>query len=254
MMNCHDAGGLLDAYIDGELDLVRTLDFENHLSGCTYCRAARDEYEALRRSVQTHGVYFKAPEGLEQRIRIQLRGASAPERKHLIPSLFPRWRAFAVAASTAALVVVAAVSVAMFQRTSRTEMLAQEVVSSHIRSLMANHLTDVPSSDQHTVKPWFNGKLDFAPPVKDLAPEGFPLIGGRLDYLDSRPVAALLYKHRQHTISLFVWPASGSDSRLRTLAVRGYNVIHWTRSGMAYWAISDLNARELTDFVHDQEQ
>jgi anti-sigma factor RsiW len=142
----------------------------------------------------------------------------------------------------------------MLRRPSASEIIAQQVVASHIRSLMANHLTDVFSTDQHTVKPWFNGRLDFAPVVKDLAPEGFPLTGGRLDYLDGRPVAALVYKRRQHIINLFIWPSSQSDSKPKAIAIRGYKLIHWTEAHMAYWAVSDLNTRELLDFVQDEQK
>jgi anti-sigma factor RsiW len=117
--------------------------------------------------------------------------------------------------------------------------------------LEANHLSDVTSSDQHTVKPWFSGKLDYAPVVKDLVSKGFPLAGGRLDYLDNRPVAALVYKRRQHTINLFLWPSPAQDSGLRTLTLRGYNVVQWTHSHMVYWAVSDVNAGDLDQFVRD---
>jgi anti-sigma factor RsiW len=135
---------------------------------------------------------------------------------------------------------------------SPEQQLAQEVVSSHVRSLMASHVTDVASSDQHTVKPWFNGRLDFSPPVKNLAAQEFPLIGGRLDYLGGRSVAALVFQRHKHIINLIVWPAKMTDSKATPVGPsQGYNLIHWSEAGMAFWAVSDLNEKELMEFVQD---
>jgi anti-sigma factor RsiW len=254
-MSCQEARGWLDAYVDGELDLIRSLEFEHHLEGCIDCQKLRDQYRELRRSLRTRNLYFHAPKGLDEKIRRKLGGTREQESQGVTPKAFSLgWRLSVVAAILIALVVFGTVFVEMLRRPSHSEMLAELVVSSHIRSLMANHLTDVLSTDQHTVKPWFNGRLDFAPVVKDLAPEGFPLIGGRLDYLDGRPVAALVYKRQQHIINLFIWPSPQSDSGHQTSVVRGYNIVRWTQAHMEYWAISDLNTRELVDFVGDEQR
>ena len=259
-MSCHQVRECLDAYIDSELDAMTAFEFERHLAECTACRATLQQYQQLHNSVKSHLSYFKAPEELERQIRVQLRSAERDQHSRsterdqhdaIRREWLPRWGGWAIAATIAILLVFGAALFQTARRATAPQMLAEQVVSSHIRSLMGNHLFDVPSSDQHTVKPWFTGKLDFAPVVKDLSSQGFPLAGGRLEYLDNRSVAALVYHHRQHTINLFLWPSSESDSAPRTLTIKGFNVVHGTQSHMAYWAVSDLNASELREFVND---
>jgi anti-sigma factor RsiW len=158
------------------------------------------------------------------------------------------WRWLAIAAALL-LAVSAAWNVALFRsRSSGADLIAESVLSSHVRSLMGAHLLDVPSSDRHTVKPWFNGKLDFSPDVRNFAAQGFPLIGGRIDYVGGRPVAALVYQRRQHIINLFTWPSSAAAGGESEVTHNGYHVLHWNSAGMAWWTVSDLNAGELRQF------
>ncbi len=183
---------------------------------------------------------YAAPADLRARITGELRKADLSARESVRLSA----RVFYVAlglAWAASLVFVAGLS----SLESVADPVMQQVVSSHVRSMMAEHLTDVDSSDRHTVKPWFGGKLDFSPQVEDLSAEGFPLVGGRLDYVASRPVAALVYRRQQHMINLFIWPSSGAATRPRLHMQQGYQVFDWSKDGMQYWLISDLNASEL---------
>jgi anti-sigma factor RsiW len=243
---CQEAQRLIHPYFDGELDLVRNLEIEAHLHDCRTCAQTYNELRSLHSALSDTALRFEPPAALRNRIRAGLRNESEVMNRPLRLS----WRWMIPAVSFAALVIVAWSLVVFLSRPSTSDLVAQEIVSSHVRSLMEKHLTDVPSSDQHTVKPWFDGRLDFSPPVKDLASAGFSLVGGRLDYIGNRPVAALVYQHRQHYINVFVWPSTGaSDISGRALVRQGYNMINWTNAGMNYWATSDLNLADLQQFV-----
>jgi anti-sigma factor RsiW len=242
-VTCEQVQELIPAHIDGELDLLRNLEIEGHLGECEVCRSEHQGHENVRALVQGGAQYFRAPEILKKRIEKQVR-----------PTRRLRSRRWLAAAAAVILALSGVLLWTLFSARSQSRagnLLAQEVVSSHIRSMMLNHLVDVPSSDQHTVKPWFNGKLDFAPDVKDLADQGFPLVGGRLDYIDNRTVAALVYQRRKHSINLFIWPAAGiTDKTAQRSSVNGYNIIHWTRAGTSYWAVSDVNNADLDEFAN----
>ena len=243
-MNCQDTQKLLDGYADGELDLINHLQIEQHLQDCPSCAREFENHQSLSSALSDDSFYFQVPPDLGKRIKTSLR-----ETDHEAPAnKFWQWRWPVAATSFAAIIVL---SLIVFRSGPNNDvLLAKEIVSSHVRSMMANHLTDVPSSDQHTVKPWFDGKLDFSPPVVDPTSKGFALIGGRLDYVASRPVAALVYQRRQHFINLFVFPSADNSDDASKMSVRqGYNLIHWNKSGMSFWAVSDLNLNELQEFT-----
>jgi anti-sigma factor RsiW len=245
---------LIGPYVDGELDLVNSLELETHLQDCGMCSPVYQNYQAMRRAMSASTLYFNPPGDLQKRVRSSLHRASKDEnqsRPYASRQMqWLSWRWASLAAAAVALVIVSAIATGLLTAPAESELLARDVVASHIRSLMADHLTDVPSSDQHTVKPWFNGKLDFSPPVKDLAGDGFPLVGGRLDYLDHRPVAALVYQRRQHLINVFVWPSTpGQEKAESEHAQQGYNALHSISAGVCYWTVSDLNRDELREFV-----
>ncbi len=246
-MNCEAARPLLHAYVDGELDLVKSLELEAHVSSCPACTHEQTSLRALRTAFANSTLYHDAPAQLRRRVRTAVRDARRAEAGRGITFLHLGW---AGAAAAAVLLISLTVRAVLPFGSAPGDLMAREVVDDHLRSLTQNHLTDVLSTNQHTVKPWFDGKLSFAPPVKDFAAEGFPLVGGRLDYLDNRPAAAIVYRRRQHIINLFISPAPHANDSAPLSQVRaGYNIVEWTRSEMRFWAVSSLNAGELSHFA-----
>ena len=243
-MDCTEVRAQLDAYEDGELDAAGAKRVEEHLIGCPHCLHAEEQLSALRRGVRAHATYYAAPECLRERVaRLAERRDRAPPRRAVT---LRWWQLGAVLSGTAIASVLATFLVVSTVPIRAEDKLVSELVASHVRSLMQDHLLDVASTDQHTVKPWFAGKLDYSPPVQDLSVVGFPLLGARLDYVDGRPVAALVYQHRQHRVNVYVWPERGRASlHAHELRVDGYNALGWTNDGMVYWAVSDLNSAEL---------
>ncbi len=243
-MNCDQVRRVADASVDSELDLVHEAEIEAHLKECGECARFYLAERETRAALQKHDLYWRAPAGLDRNVR-QALGMSrrTPPR----PFRYQRWVGLAAAAL---IVLVAGVTAAWMWRAASgvNDPVVQEAVAAHIRSLLPGHLTDVPSSDQHTVKPWFAGRIDFSPPVPDFTARGFTLVGGRLDYVDGRTVAVSVYRRRQHIVNVFMWPA-GDVKSLQAHASRGYNVIRWSRNGVAYCLVSDVNADELRQFA-----
>jgi len=241
----------LDAYLDGELAAGDAHELEAHIAQCPECARFRDGRLELRAAISARTPAFQAPDALRERVRAALRTETrgrAPRRL----GWQGVWRPLALAAS---LVVVALGSWNLALERAAGRALADDVLASHIRSLMPGHLTDVLSSDQHTVKPWFNGRLDFSPPVYDFAAQGYPLLGGRLDYVDGRTVAALAYGRRKHLINVFLWPVARRPSGAPTTRDRqGYHLLHWTTTDYTYWVVSDLGREELHDFARLVQQ
>jgi anti-sigma factor RsiW len=251
-MNCQECHDFIDAYIDNELDVAAAILVKQHLRDCSQCQPLLESRKALRALLDNPQLQFEVPDSLRKKIQSVLPAATSSTkhrsgRRSVIP-----W--FSVPFALAAAVAVVLGLVFLYQgRTldgSRGNALAEEVISSHVRSLLATHLLDVPSTDQHTVKPWFDGKLKFSPPVQDFADRGFRLIGGRLDYIDGRDVAALVFQRNKHIINLFVWPSeSGRTEAVKGFTRDGYNVLHWNRDGFDFWAVSDVNAGDLRAFA-----
>ena len=240
-MSCVEPRPFVDAYLDGELDLAAALALEQHLAQCDVCSEACAAGRRLRSAIGADAMYFRAPAELRDTL-----AAAAGIRPQRTGRRIPGWLTAAMPLAAAAVLILAVLTP---MRPERDAPLVDEVVSGHVRSLMADHLTDVASTDRHTVKPWFEGKLDFAPSVVDLADHGFPLVGGRLDYLGKRPVAALVYARQRHFINLFSWPEAGAEIAPQSDSSHGFQVVHWRERGMSHWAISDLNGAELGEFA-----
>jgi anti-sigma factor RsiW len=250
-MNCGSVEPLIGAVLDGELDAAQLLDIQEHLEQCSSCQNAYREFEQLQKDIRAaQHLFYRAPASLAGRVHASLTASSsgAPTTRAASYS----WKWLAVAASVL-LAFSVGLNVFSFRRGfSEDQLIAQEVMSDHVRSMLTNRQVDVISSDRHTVKPWFGDKLDFSPEVRDLSPQGFPLIGGRVDYIHQRPVAALVFHRAKHVINLFTWPSNSHDAAAESQ--NGFHVISWTRDGMTYWAISDLNLDELKQFVQLYKQ
>jgi anti-sigma factor RsiW len=261
----------MDGYLDRELDPITSQTIEQHLRDCPNCDQAYKAHESLMLAIGSASPYHKAPAGLRERIQFSLREEITEEpmrdlsqpgqrlsprpqagAKSILAGMSWNWLALAAAIIFAAIITF---NLVPRLRPGADQLLATQLIASHVRSLMANHLTDVASSDQHTVKPWLDTKLDFAPAVPDLSNKGFPLVGGRLDYLDNRPVAALVYQRRKHFINLFVWPIESNAAKAtKTISRQGYHLLHWADSDFNYWAVSDVSDSDLQTFKQGFEE
>jgi anti-sigma factor RsiW len=253
-MNCDDSRIYLPAYLDEELDVAECLRIQKHLTECADCRQAQDEQIALRSALRDPDLYAHPSADFSKRIEAAVRRAAREEARSQGSSWFKSlWvGGFQWVPAAAALVIVAigAFLVMNSLRSSHQQLIASAVLAGHIRSLQPGHLIDVPSSDRHTVKPWFQGRLDFSPPVPDLSELGWNLVGGRLDYVDGRPVAVLIYQRRMHNINVFLWPNHGSaDDAIREEDAQGYQILHWNGAETTYWVVSDLNNAELMELA-----
>ncbi len=265
-MDCNETRCFLDAHADGELDLVRHIEVDAHLRSCPDCAALAENARARRAALREQLPRFAAPTALAEKIRTALRaeGASvtpvatpAPDSPAAVVRVAPAAPRRGVLFSPAWTIAGLAASIAFAVLTgfawggarARANFLADAVIADHVRSLQVDHLTDVTSTDQHTVKPWFAGKLDFSPPVTDLKPAGFPLVGGRLEHFDGRPAAALVFQRRQHVINLLIWPAGGAALSSRRLERNGYHTEAWSAGGLNFLAVSEIPDAELARFA-----
>jgi len=248
-MQCADSRALLDAYLDGELSERERVTVREHLAGCADCSRELAALERASALAQEHLMHYEAPDVLKARIASAIAGerAGAGETP---PARARSWRPWLlVAAGVLIALVSAGLTYAIVRGGNRSQVLANAVLASHIRSLQPGHLTDVQSTNEHNVKPWFNGRVNLSPKVPPLDSAGFPLVGGRLDYLDGHTVAAVVYARRQHLINVDSWPEPGPNEELDSTSAQGYHMIHWRSDNVEYWVVSDLESGELSQFV-----
>ena len=247
-MTCELTKTVLHGYLDGELDAARAADFERHLISCAECVTALEAQENLHSSIQRAGLYERAPTSLRQKVHTEL---GTGTRSSVTPIRNPApWRWLAIAATLLLAISLGWRLLPGLRGTSGQTAIASAIVDAHLRSLQPGHLEDVQSTDQHTVKPWFDGKLTFAPPVHDFVNEGFPLQGGRLDVVQGRTVAVLVYARRKHLINVFIWPTTEPDSEPQSGSQLGYHWIAWRKSSMELYAVSDVSPEDLTALHH----
>ena len=247
-MTCSTTRELLSGYVDGELTPEEMAEVSDHLTSCDACADAYAEMVQTVQTLREGMVRYQAPDVLRARVRTAIRSGGTESAPVVTKRRRFPWRVAAAVLVTA----IAATSLTMLltRGSASARPIAEEVLASHIRSLMPDHLTDIASTDQHNVKPWFNGRLDFSPAVPRFDDQGFPLLGGRLDYVHGRPVAAVVYGRRQHKINVYSWPVDAAErSSIDDESHHGYNLLHWRDRGMEYWVASDLNATELRQFV-----
>ena len=240
-MDCDEARQLLDAYADGELDFTRQLEMEAHLTGCPACKEEAERIASFSLLLRTNMELYKAPRNLKSKIRSTLRKEAEPAW------LFANARPLAYAFAALVLGFALAWTWLTFYQNKDQE-LVTEAISNHARSLMVSHLVDCRSGDQQTVKPWFNGKVDYSPPVVDLTPAGYTLVGGRVDILEKRPVAVVVYQRGKQAINLFIWPATRRKVDLEVQSERGYQFCGWNQAGLNYLCISEISGDELEKF------
>ncbi len=248
-MNCHEFRPLLEANADGELDLVRQLELDAHLRACPDCALLAKGIDARREALRDSLPRFTAPPQFREKIHALLRAEEAPVPRRAIRRPAIQWSYWNLSGMAASIALALVIGYNLGNSRARTNSLVDEAISEHARSLQVGHLMDVISTDQHTVKPWFIGKLDFSPPVVDLADVGFPLAGGRLDRIDGRPAAALVFRRRLHSINLFVWPTADSQVPARAGRQDGYNARSWSQDGLNFLAVSEISAGELDQFI-----